>query len=344
LEKILETRNEHQFVPEEYLDRRQELSRSALSAAAGSGFAYPTERETSRHAIDLAFQILSAPGAATAEIAAALGYLRNRAGEWIRAGEFALAREAMARAAALCTHEDQSVAKPAQAIMAASVNSGDLVEGAQQRKDVALAAAELADLLRQQSDGTTLATLLSAIKLRPGAATGDVLLLAVRQVLPTLPDESLVALFRLINSTPPPALLAVLSGLKEAEALKAVGSMAPHAGGATRIALVHVIFRRDFRWPLPLIDRLLQDDEPEIRRLAVMKLVSDADMATAANFLSAASRNGKYAADVALGLAELLRRHRHHPDVRGAWRQWTWSKRWWKALLFVNIGTPRRAA
>ena len=345
LEKLLGTRNEHQFVPEEYLNRRGELSRSAVSAAAGLGFSYPSERETARHAVDLAFQILLAQDAAPTEVASALGYIRNRAGDWIRAGEFALARDAMAKAAPFCTHEDPTIAKPAQAIMAAAVNSGDLVEGAKARRDVARAAEELAGLLRQQSDGTTLATLLSAIKLRPGAsAAGDALLLAVRQVLPSLPDAAMATLFRLINSTPPPALLAVLTGLKEEDAVKAVRAMVPHAGGATRIALVHVIFRRDFRWPLPLIDRLLQDDEAEIRRLAVMKLVSDADMATAGTFLAAASRKGKYEADVALGLAELLRRHRHHPDVRGAWRQWTWSKRWWKALLFVNIGTPRRAA
>ena len=42
--------------------------------------------------------------------------------------------------------------------------------------------------------------------------------------------------------------------------------------------------------------------------------------------------------------AELLRHHRNHPDVKPAWRQWTWSKRWWVALLFVNIGTPRGRA
>jgi hypothetical protein len=345
LESLLGTKNEQSFVPEEYLERRQELSRSPLAPAIGRGMTYPSEKETARHAIDLAFQILSAAGAATSEVSAALAYIRHRVGDWIRAGEFELAREAMSHAAGLSAHEDPSVVKSAQAIVAASVNSGDLVEGARQRKDVARAAEELAELLRQQIDGTTLATLLASIKPRDGTLAGnDVLLHAVRQVLPTLADEAMAALFRAINSTPPPALLAVLSGMKAADALKAVGAMVPHAGGATRCALVHVIFRRDFRWPLPLIERLLQDEEPEIRRLAVMKVVSDADLATAAGFLSAASREGKFETDVALGLAELLRRHRHHPDVKPAWRQWTWSKRWWVALLFVNIGTPRRAA
>jgi hypothetical protein len=345
LESLLGTQNEQSFVPEEYLQRRQELSRSPLSGTMGPGMTYPSEKETARHAVDLAFQILSAAGAATSEVAAALAYIRNRVGDWIRAGEFALAREAMSHAAGLSGHEDPSVAKSAQAIVAASVNSGDLVDGARQRKDVSRAAEELAGLLRQQTDGTTLATLLASIKPREDAAAGnEVLLQAVRRVLPTLAEDAMAALFRAINSTPPPALLAVLTGMKAADALKAIGAMVPHAGGATRCALVHVIFRRDFRWPLPLIERLLQDDEPEIRRLAVMKLVSDADLATAAGFLSAASRKGRFETDVALGLAELLRRHRHHPDVKPAWRQWAWSKRWWMALLFVNIGTPRRAA
>ena len=77
---------------------------------------------------------------------------------------------------------------------------------------------------------------------------------------------------------------------------------------------------------------------------AVVKKQVDLASETLTALLAAASKPGKYEADVALGLAELLRRHRHHPDVRPAWRQWTWSKRWWVALLFVNIGTPRRAA
>jgi hypothetical protein len=173
---------------------------------------------------------------------------------------------------------------------------------------------------------------------------GDPVLAAFQLVLWDLSEKALQGLFRSVGSTPPPSLLAVLTGLKEAEALRAVQTILPHASGPVRRAAVHVVFRRDFRWPLPLIDQLLRDEEPEVRRLAVMKLVSDADLATAANVLGAASKAGKYEADVALGLAELLRRQRNHPDVRAGWRQWTWSKRWWAALLFVNIGTPRRAA
>jgi hypothetical protein len=339
LEQLLGTKNEHQFVPEEYLQRRQELSSSALSPSDRFGVSYPTDHDTARHAAGLAFDILAAPEAAVNELASALAFVTDRMGTWIRTGEFALAREAMALAAGLCGHAEFNVSKPAQAIVSASVNADDLVQGARHRAGHADTTDELAALLRQ-SDGITLATLLSSVH----PVAGDPLFEAVKRALPTLAEATLVALFRAISSTPPPALLAVLSSLGATEAVKAVQAIAPHAAGATRRAVVHTIFRRDFRWPLPLIDKLLQDEEPEIRRLAMMKLVSDADLATAAKVLAAASKDGKYEADVALGLAELLRHHRHHPDVYPAWRQWTWSKRWWVALLFVNIGTPRGRA
>ena len=348
LERLLGTKNEGDFVPEEYLQRRGELSRSPL-AASGLAILQPSDQDTTRHAAGLAFQILADTASPAADLSPALAFVRNRVGDWIRAGEFGLAREALSLATALRAHEDPAVAKPAHALVSASVNSDDLLEGARHRTDRARAVEELAELLRS-ADGTTLATLLSSVK-TPGSAGGgagtggDVMFETLRRVLPSLPEAAIHALFRTINATPPPALLVVLSGLKQAEAVKAVQAIVPHAAGATRRAVVHVIFRRDFRWPLPLTDLLLCDDEPEIRRLAVMKLVSDADLATAANVLAAASKAGKYEADVALGLAELLRRHRHHPDVRPAWRTWTWSKRWWMAMLFVNIGgTPRRAA
>ena len=339
LEHLLGTRDENQFVPEEYLHRRQELSRTALAADGARAMAYPDDDETARHAAGLAFGILSAPDAAAGDVAAALAFVSERVGTWVRAGQFALAREAVALAGALTGHADPAVSKPAAALVSASANADDLLAGAARRADRAAAVEELADLLRQ-SDGPTLATLLSAVK----PAAGDPLLEALRRVLPDLPDKSLAGLFRSIGGAPPPSLLAVLTSLPEAEALKAVAAIAPHASGPVRRAAVHAVFRRDFRWPPALIDQCLRDDEPEVRRLAVMKLVGDADLAAAAGVLAAASRPGKYEPDVALGLSELLRRHRHHPDVRPAWRQWTWSKRWWVALLFVNVGTRGRAA
>jgi hypothetical protein len=339
LERLLGTNQEHQFVPEEYLQRRQELSRSALSPAADRAVAYPDERETARHAAGLAFEILATPDAAVSDLVSALSFVTDRVGNWIRTGEFGLAREAMALASGLCGHAEPSISKPAQALVSASVNADDLLQGAHHRTDRETFVGELADLLRQ-SDGVTLATLLSSVE----PASNDPVLDAMGRALPVLPPQAMEGLFKAISSVPPPALLAILTELKQDEAIQAVTAIVPHAAGATRCAAVHVIFRRDFRWPLALIERLLRDDEPEIRRLAVMKAVIDTDLKTAAGFLAAASKKGKYEADVALGLAELLRRQRHHPDVRPAWRAWTWSKRWFVALLFVNIGTPRRAA
>jgi hypothetical protein len=339
LERLLRTSQEHQFVPEEYLKRRHELSSHALEADHAGALTYPGESDTARHAATLAFDILGATESSPTELSASLAFVTDRIGGWIRGGDFALAREAMTVAAGLVAHPEPAVAKAANALVCASVNADDLLEGAGRRTDRAAAVTELAALLRQ-SDGTTLATVLSSMN--PSA--GDPVLQAFQLVLPELSDKTLQGLFRSISTTPPPSLLAVLTSLKEPEALKAVATILPHASGPVRRAAAHVVFRRDFRWPLPLIDQLLRDEEPEVRRLAVMKLVSDADLATAANVLGAASKAGKYEADVALGLAELLRRHRNHPDVRAGWRQWTWSKRWWAALLFVNIGTPRRAA
>jgi hypothetical protein len=76
-----------------------------------------------------------------------------------------------------------------------------------------------------------------------------------------------------------------------------------------------------------------------------MKLVSDADLATAARvFQSATDRKGPFEADVALGLAELLHRHRNHADVRAAYRRWLWSGRRWAALFSLSLVDRRSAA
>jgi hypothetical protein len=169
---------------------------------------------------------------------------------------------------------------------------------------------------------------------------------AFRKVLPDLAEAAVRDLCKAFNDlTPPPALLSVMSSLSAADAVKAVASIAPHASSATRRAIVHSIFRHDFRWPLPLTEQLLKDDDAEIRRLAVMKLVGDADLPTAARlFREACNRHGPYEADVALGLAELLGQHKRHPDVRAAFRQWTWSGRRWAALFSLSLVDRRRAA
>jgi len=67
----------------------------------------------------------------------------------------------------------------------------------------------------------------------------------------------------------------VLSTMGAADAVKTVSSIAPHASSATRRAIVHMVFRHDFRWPLPMTEQFLKDDDAEIRRLAVMKVVTE---------------------------------------------------------------------
>jgi hypothetical protein len=361
LERLLGSDQEEAFVPDSYLAQRQDLSGRALSPGGGRLVApYPTDRETSRHAAGLAFQILTTPDSSTANIESALTFARNRMGEWIRAGEFALAAEALSVALALSGHWDKTVAKPAAELAAHAVQVEDLLEGAR-RSERPAAVAGIAELLRR-IEGTALARALSSLKPAgaagpspgtgpagggPGSAGGyDVVLEAMRRVLPRLSEDAAKGLCKTFkDTTPPPALLSVLSSLRSGDAIKAVTALLPHAASATRIPVVHVIFRQDFRWPLPLTESLLKDDEPELRRLAVMKVVSDTDLATAARFLQASSRAEPFEADVALGLAELLRHHRHHADVRAAWRQWLWCKRRWSALLFSpTFSTRRRAA
>jgi len=342
LERLLGSRDEKAFVPEAYLARRQELSRGALSPSTKLALQYPTEQETRRHAAQLTFQILSSLDSAQGDVLAGLAFVRNKMTDWVRGGELALAREAVELVGGLRSHPDEVVAKAASELLLASVNAEELLQGAANLTDRAASVTAMSDLLRH-ADGAALAMVLWSVQ--PGAGPAhDAVLEAFRKVLPELPTQVLERMFKSVGDSVPPALLAAISGMAQADAMKAVAAIAPHAAGPIRRAAVHVIFRRDFRWPLSLTDRLLKDDEPEIRRLAVMKLVFDADLASVANVMSAATRPAPYDSDVALHLAELLRPHRRHPDVQKAWRQWLWCARRWKALLFVNISTGRRAA
>jgi hypothetical protein len=386
LECLLRTNREQQFVPEEYLQRRQELSAHALAAGtarageagkstANGGSAgetesgdktvapaaavaavaavaatplYPDDAETARHAANLALDVLAdaaanAGNAPAAELTGTLAFVSDRVAGWVRAGQFTLAVEAMSLAARFLDHIDPMVAGAAHALLSAALVADDLLEGVARRNgDRSAAVTELADLLRH-GDGRALAALLSLVK--PGAGVAaDMIVEAFRTVLPGLAEPARQRLFGALEGAPPAALMAVVTGMTSADALRAVEAIVPHATSPVRAALVNTIFRRDLRWPMPLIEHLLRDDEPEIRRRAVMKLVTDTDLATAGDILGAASRAGTYEVDVALWLAELLRRHRHHPDVRRGWRQWMWSRRWWVSLLFLNAKKTRRAA
>lgn len=344
LERLLGSEQESAFVPEAYLNQRQELSGHRLAPAAGLAIAYPNDRETQRHAAGLAFQILSTADVPTADVSSALAYVRGSTADWIKSGEFALAAEGLTLAAPLCTHWDRAVSKPALDLVAHAVAVDDLVEGARRGGGRARAAEGIATIL-SRLDGGALARAMATLK--PSAAGGhEAVLDALRKVLPRLNEAAVKDLCKAFHdATPPPALLSVLSNLGAADAVKTVTAIAAHAATATRRAIVHSIFRNDFRWPLTLTEQLLKDDEAEIRRLAVMKLVSDADLPTAARvFREACNRRGPYEADVALGLAELLGRHRRHPDVRAAFRQWTWSGRRWAALFSLSLVDGRRAA
>jgi hypothetical protein len=344
LERLLGAEHEADYVPDGYLHQRQVLSQNRLPAAAGSALAYPGDRETTRHAATLSFEMLSTPETSAADVASALAYVRNRAADWVKAGEFELATEGLKLSRGLMTHWDRAVAKPATELVAHAIGVDDLIEGSRRVGDRAVAAQGVAVLLAQL-DGAAMARSLATLK--PSAAGGhEAVLDGFRKVLPGLSEDGVKDLCKSIGDmTPPPALLVVLSTMGAADAVKVVSALAPHAASATRRAVVHSIFRHDFRWPLPLTEQLLKDDDAEIRRLAVMKLVSDADLSTAARiFREACNRKGPFEADVALGLAELLGRHRRHPDVRAAFRQWTWCGRRWAALFSLSLVDRRRAA
>jgi hypothetical protein len=343
LERLLGSEQEAGFVPESYLNQRQELSQHRLSAAAGLMVAYPGDRDTARHAAGLAFQILTGEATPAADLTSALAYVRNKTAEWIKAGEFAVAAEGLTTAKTLCTHWDRTVAKPATELVAYAVTVDDLVEGSRQCGDRAAAAEGVATILARL-DGAAIARALATLK--PSAAGGhEAVLDAMRKTLPCLGEDAVRDLCKSFQDATPPALLSVLSTLGAADAVKVVSSIAPHAASSMRRAIVHSIFRHDLRWPLPIIEQFLKDDDAEIRRLAVMKVVTNADLPTAARiFREACNRRGPFEADVALGLAELLHHHRRHPDVRAAFRQWTWSGRRWVALFSLSLADRRRAA
>jgi hypothetical protein len=200
LERLLRTDREQQFVPAEYLQRRTELSTTPVTASAGLSVVCPDEAATAGHAATLAFDILEDAEASVTDLTASLSFVIDRVGGWIRAGHFQLARECLSLAGRLVNHADPSVAKPSRALMAASIQSADLLEGAAHRTaDRAAAASELADLLRH-ADAKALATLLAS--LNPTTA-GDAILDALRLMLPELGDGSLQELFRAIGSIPP---------------------------------------------------------------------------------------------------------------------------------------------
>jgi hypothetical protein len=340
LERLLQSSRESAFVPDEYLRRRQELSRAALPRDETTPLAPPDERDTTRHAADVVFQMLASPDADAPHVAAALEFLRHRLGPWVRAGNFEAAAEGTALARALCGHADETVAAVARSIALARPDFDDLVQGARRCPDRRTAAVALAELLHQ-IDGAALASLLTSEKFKASAPGDHVVLDSLRHVLTAAPEHSLRGLFASLGESLPAPLVAAFSKLAPADAVKAVSLALPHASAPIRRALLEQVFKRNISWPLELTERLLKDEDFDVRRLALMRLVRDSDPATAARHLECAARSRDYPIDVAVGLIELLRPHRRNgnPDVRRAFRRWFWSARRWGALFSLSVGS-----
>lgn len=353
LQRLLGAAQEDKFVPAEYFDRRQQLSAAAVSpspVAAREALAIPSERETSEHAAALAFALLASPDATPTHLASGLEYLKNHLGEWVRGGQFSLAEQGMELAQRIRATRaaDPDIAAAAGALLDSTLDADVLMEGSRHSDDPQKAVADIVKLLGQ-NDGAALISILSANRLPAPSAGGatNVVLEAVRKYLPAAPEGWIEKLFGAGQTTVPVGLLGVLSTMPDEDVLRLVASIVPKAAPPARRALVDLAFRRKGKWPLPLIERLLKDPDPDVRRIAVMRCVRDAGLAGAATYLSHSSdSSGAYASDVAVGLSDLLHAHRRHPDVRAAYRKWFWSRRRWATFFSfsVSLDHGRRVA
>lgn len=337
LQKLLESQQEKNFVPDEYLRRREELSRQSVAPAAGpDAFVRPTNEQTSEHAANVALQIITATDVRPEHLLSGLEFVQDRIGQWVRAGQFALASQAVGAASTMCSRPERPLAEAAKALVSAAYDSDAVQEGLSHV--AGRGGAEGIAQLLGHADGETLGRLLSLSSFTDRGEGRQPLLDAVSELLTHGSEESIANLFQAVQDRPPTVVLAVLRTMRPEQALKAVERIVPHASGTCRRMVAQTVFDRNFRWPLELTRRLLEDAEPAIRRLAMMRLMRDADLGTVAGFLHAASRSGSFPVDVALGLAELLRPHRHHKDVRAAYKRWIWSARRWGTFLFMRIG------
>ena len=342
LSKLLGSDHEGTFVPTEYLRRREELSRPAAESHSAEAFVtWPDERQTMSHAAQLTFDILSTPNASVKHLTAALEYVKSRVHSWVSSGEFTLAGDAVALAVVLAMHEDPAVAKPAEALVSTAVNFEDLLAGARSAPDRHIAVGQIADLLGQ-AQGAVLAGALANATANSNTWTPTITA-AIARAFPRLSQQSLAILFSNSKDALPPALLGVLGAMAEADALDAAQLLLSAAPAAVRLPLVELIFKGKHPWPVPLIEHLLKDSDRTVRRLAAMRLVRDADLATAASILHAASGEGQFEPDVGVFLAELLHHHRREAAVRGAYRQWWWSARRWSALFSWRAESRRQA-
>jgi hypothetical protein len=350
LQKLLESTREADFVPAEYLRRREELSRHALGPAEekhGTAARCPSDRDTARRAAEVALHLLASPEAGPGHLAAGLEFAAQRMGKWARAGDFDLAARATALAHKLSCHVGPAVVGTARELVSNGVSADDLAEGAAHWPDREAAVAGIADLLRQ-AEGALLAGVLCSVKRlagRRGDPDGPVFEAAAR-VLPEAAEGFVRRLVELSRDKQKhtDALVTATGRRPEEHAMRATEAIVEsHGPAAVRYAVVNEIFRRGFRWPTAMTERLLEDDEPGVRRLAVMRLVRDGGPAVAATFLSEATLDNRFKTDVAIGIAELLWPHRHEPDVKKIYRRWMWSGRRWMALLSLSFSSGRRA-
>jgi hypothetical protein len=343
LSKLLGSDHEGTFVPTEYLRRREQLSRPAAEASSTDSFVtWPDERQTMAHAARLSFEILSTPNASVKHLTSSLEYVKNRMQSWVRAGEFALASEAVGLAQVLRLHEQPEVARLAESLPGGAVTLDDLLTGARSATGDQTAIDALADLLGH-ADGAVLAGALSGATPAGKDAASRAVVAAIVRAFPKLSRQSIPILSSQTKDALPTSLLSVLGLMSDADAIAAAQIILSAAPPAARLPLVELIFRGKHPWPVPLIEELLKDGGRSVRRLAAMRLVRDADMSTAAGFLQAASSPGRFEPDVGVYLAELLHHHRREPALRGAYRQWWWSARRWAALFAWRAENRRQA-
>lgn len=338
LEKLLESQEERKFVPDEYLRRREELSRQSVDREAGDAVACPTDEQTNEHAANVALQIMAAADVRPEHLLSGLEFVKERIPQWVRAGQFGLAGQAVCLAGALRSRAEKALVEAASEVVSAAYDLEALRHGLSRASDAG-STEGIAQLLRH-ADGETLARLLET----PMGEGRQRLINAVAELLAQGSEQSLSGLFQAVHDRPPQLVLTVLRTMPVEQALKAVENILPHASAMCRRMVAQTIFERNFPWPVELTRRLLEDREPAVRRLAMMRLMRDADLGTVAGFLHAASRSGPFPVDVALGLSELLRPHRYHKDVRAAYKRWMWSARRWGTFLFMRIGGEKKAA
>lgn len=343
LQHLLESDQERRFVPEEYLARREELSRRSVECEGGSGMAtLPSDEETRRRAAEVALQILSGKEAAAEHLVSGLEYVRARIGDWVRSGDFALAGRAIGLAEPLRGAGNKEVSDAAAAVAAAGYDLEALREGLS--RATGDNAAEGIIQMLQYADGPTLGRVLGAASLAPAGAGERVLIEAVGGLLARGDEASIAGLFRSVRDKTPRVVLLVLGTMPPPEALRAVQAILPHAAPAVRRGIIQTIFDRNVAWPAEMTLRLLEDEDPAVRRLAMMRLARDADLGAVARVLEQASKPGPLPVDVALGLAELLRPHRRDAAVHDAYRHWIWSSRRWGTFLFMSVGGKGKRA